>query len=288
RLKESNQEIRETAALAFGLSQMPEGIETLVELVKDSPKGRELCGRSEVDDRTRTFAAYGLGLISWATSNVDLKRQAFEAIKPILEDDTISDRNIRVGAINALALLKPGSADTKSKELFKDICTALRAYWDKDLGPGEQMIQAHVPPAIAKLFDSVDQEDPEIAALSETYKELWTNELTGKTKKKANEVVQSAIVALGRMAKPAADKKDRSLDARISDLLLEYFRKGKNEQARYFALMALAQIGGEQNRIALMTALSKGQKALEKPWAAVSLGVLCYKAMEAAGDRATV
>lgn len=282
KLTANEQEVRETAALAMGLSQMTEAVPDLVELVKDSAAGRKLVGSSEVDDRTRTFAAYGLGLVGWATSNSDVKRQGFTALQPILEDDSITDRNIRVAAINAIALLKPDMSD--DGKLLGECLDALDKYWDKDLGVGEQLIQAHVPPAIAKLYENVDVEaDTEsakkFAARLEKYKESWLKELEGKTKKKNDTIVQSAVVALGRTAKPN-DESAPKLDQRISKALLEYFQKGKDKQAQFFSLMALGQIGGEGNRLALLEAMRKGNKADEKPWAALSLGVLTFKSYE--------
>ena len=38
--------------------------------------------------------------------------------------------------------------------------------------------------------------------------------------------------------------------------------------------LSMAQIGGEDNRNELLVVLQKGKKALEKPWAALALGVL--------------
>jgi HEAT repeat protein len=294
RLPNGDQEVRETAALAMGISQMTEAVADLVNLVKDNQAGRDLCKRSEVDDRQRSFAAYGLGLISFATSNNDVKKQAFEALNAILEDDSISDRNVRVAAINGIALVKPDVSSEPGKELFVKCLDALDKYWQKKLGAGEQLIQSHVPPSVAKLFENVDldeESNTDLAGRLEAFKKDWLAEVQGKSKQDRSQItiVQSAVIALGRTTVPYDNKKDTpKLDREISESLLEYYERGRDQQAQYFSLMALGQIGGEENRTALLKAFAKGSKALEKPWAAISLGVLAYRNYEAMGRRATV
>ena len=38
-----------------------------------SVQGRKACDRSEVNERTRAFATYGLGLVAYANNNIELK-----------------------------------------------------------------------------------------------------------------------------------------------------------------------------------------------------------------------
>ena len=52
-------------------------------------------------------------------------------------------------------------------------------------------------------------------------------------------------------------------------------------------MISLGQIGGNANSFELLKVLSKGKKALERPWAALSLGVMCFHRF-AADDSATV
>ena len=67
-----------------------------------------------------------------------------------------------------------------------------------------------------------------------------------------------------------------------------YASKGSDDQARYYSLMALGQMGGPYARDSLLETLRKGSKALERPWAAVALGVLNFREMESAGVSARV
>ena len=56
-LKRKDQEIRETAALAMGISGDPKALPILEGLLRDTRQGRIDLQRSEVGDRTRAFAA---------------------------------------------------------------------------------------------------------------------------------------------------------------------------------------------------------------------------------------
>jgi hypothetical protein len=61
--------------------------------------------------------------------------------------------------------------------------------------------------------------------------------------------------------------------------LQEYYEKGRDQQAKYFALMSLGQIGGDKNRSYLLKEVEKS-KSLEKPWAGMALGVMDYLARQ--------
>ncbi len=273
RLPSRDQEIRETAALAMGISQLEAALEYLPDLARDTAAGQKLVDRPAVDSRTRAFACYGLGLIGHASNQSDIKRQCFEALRDVLKetvDSGVIDRNVPVAAINGIRLLQPDG----DEGLRKECVDALWQYYEKDAGQGEQMVQSHVPPAVAQLLGRGGDTDGK-------YKDAFAKELSGV--KRANEIYQSAAVALGILCQPVEDNKD---DRKFSQVLLKYFNDGKDQQTRNFALMALGKIGGNTNRNELLKIFDKGNKALVKPWAAVSLGVLAFNAAEAAGEGA--
>lgn len=276
RLTSGDQEIRETAALAMGISQMPAAVDQyLIHLVEDREIGRRLVDRGEVDYRTRSFAAYGLGLVSWATEDVDLKSRAFAALKGILEDDSIVSRDVRVAAINGLGLIAPDprSTDAKEQKLLVDCLDALESYYMKPLGAGEQLLQAHVPPAIAKLLGADGPSDR-----VDHYKELFLAELEGRgpVRRSGNDIHRSVVLALGKLCKPNNGDQDDP-DRKYSMALLRAYERNRDRQTRNFCLIALAQIGGVENRNELLKILDRGQKALEKPWAALALGVYAHR-----------
>ncbi|MEO0481894.1 MAG: HEAT repeat domain-containing protein [Planctomycetota bacterium] len=289
-LPDNSQEIQETAALSLGISQREEAVPTLVHLVADDSDGRKLTGDAgDVSDRTRSFAAYGLGLVAWATANNDVKRTAFEAIKPILEDTKIADRNIRVAAVNALSLLRPSLEDEKGMQLFSEVSTALLDYWNLKLGKSDQVIQAHVPLAIAKMFQDVDRvTHPDLDELYHSCREDFIAVLRErKSGKDANEVMQSAAMAVGLMAGPmdddpkklkGSDDDNVRLDALSAEALLDYNQRGPNQQAKFFSILGMAKQGGLHNRDNMIRILRKTSNRVEQGWAALGLGVLAFEA----------
>ena len=273
-LKSGDQEIRETAALAMGISAMPAAIDNLIALAKDLPEGRKLCDRSEVDDRTRSFACYSLGLVAYANADVDLKSKAFQALKSVLEDGKISNRNPKVAAINGIRLVRPNpEGSDKEKKLLDECVDTLWGYYEKKLGKGEQLIQAHVPPAIAQLLHRGSGKDR--ARFKDAF--MRDLDLTGDLKLN-DDVIRSAAIALGILC-------DRSKeDEKYVDALIKYSQTGKDQMATYFAMISLSEIGGEKCRNALIERFQKGNKATVKPWSALALGVLNYHAMKEAGQ----
>lgn len=264
-LASRDQEVRETAALAMGISQMPGAVADLTALATDARAGRALCKRPEVDNRTRAFACYGLGLIAFGSRDDRVKRRCFLTLAKVLRTETepVVDRNIPVAAIRAIGLTRPRASDTRLRD---DCVYALWSYYDKRTGASEQVIQAHVPPAVAQLLgrggDAVA-----------TYKEALAGELGGVRGKRHLAIYQSAVIALGVLCESPEASAD---DAKYSGVLWHYFREGTDEQTRSFCLIALAKIGGARNRDELLAAFARGSKAIVKPWAAIALGVLGF------------
>jgi hypothetical protein len=263
-LRSPDQEIRETAALALGIAQMPGALDDLTHLLADDARGRELAARAQVDDRTRAFAAYAAGLIAHASRDADVKRRAFEALRVVLTDATIVSRDVLVGAICGIRLLRPDpAAGDDEKALHAAAHETLWNYYRRELGPGRQQVQAHAITALATLFGRG-------APGSRACKDALIEELR---RERSSALSQSAALALGVLCQPQeADPSERA----CSEALLECSRTAKDAQTRYFALIALARIGGETNRTALLQTLARGSKALVKPWAALALGVLAH------------
>ncbi len=262
RLQSKDQETRETAAIALGISQMSEAMPTLQHLASDTPQGRSLTDRGEVDSRTRSFACYGIGLIAHASSNIDLKRSAFDTLAQLIES---TDRNLSVAAINGVRLIRTRS-DVAGKELTlrRDMLAALWSYYEKPLAQGDQQVQAHVPPAIATILGRGGD-------TTGVFKQRFAGELDGKYGKRNINIYQSAALALGQLC--TSD----SADEVYCKLLHDYAGNGRDTQARCFSLMALADIGGNDNRNRLLTWLEKGRDQ-EKAWSALALGVLSFHA----------
>ncbi len=266
-LSNKQQEVRETAALALGITQMPAALPILRELVTDSAAGRRRLGRLEVDDRTRAFAAYGIGILASARgAATDVKMAAYETLKELVDDRRASRRDTKIAAVNALGVLELDASKARQKRLMWQTLQTLWTYYQQDLGKGEQFIQAHVPVAIGRLLGRGIS--PEHAR----YKKAFAAELT-RARRRNNVIYQSAAIALGLLVDAGHEQ-----DKVYSKALLGYYHRGRDQQSRYFALMAMAAIGGAENRTALLKALAQGRKNVEKPWAALALGVLTNKA----------
>ena len=276
RLAAPIQEVRESAALSLGIAAIAgeDEMTMLTELALDKGKGREASGGG-VNNRTRAFALYGIGLLAANTTNVEIKKKAYEACKAVLEDESQRDRNLKVAAINGIGILNIGYSTDAEKTLLTDVINTLEKFYMQKVGAGENLILAHCPPAIAKLLG---RDHPD----AEKYKELFAADLEdkGKIKRAGNWISQSCALALGQMCKPYVDKKDP--DAKYSKLLLKHWGDGKDQQTRNFAVLSLGWIGGELNREALIRAFDKAGKNLEKPWCAMALGVYSHFAYEAA------
>jgi phenylpropionate dioxygenase-like ring-hydroxylating dioxygenase large terminal subunit len=106
----------------------------------------------------------------------------------------------------------------------------LETYYMKSSAPGEQLIQAHCPTAIAKLIGR-DHEK------ADHYKELFAADLQekGKTKRSSND--HPAVVRAGpRPAQPPNDDKDdkKNPDNKFYSKLLDTWHDHKDLQTRKF------------------------------------------------------
>ena len=256
------QQIRETAALAIGISRRLEALPLLRDLLLDTPRGRLLAQRSEVDSRVRSFAAYGLGILA-SHGDADLKSEVFAVLSAVLHNEKIWDRDIKVAAISALGVMRLDPLNnSKEKRLLWRLLPSLTKFYAADLGKAGQVVQAHVPVAIGRVLGRGD------SAEHARFRELLRGELSGR-KRRLNAVYQSAAIALGLLARPKHEED--------SDRLHRYYEAGRDAQTRYFSLIAMGQIGGDANRTRLLKALARGKKVLERPWAALGLGVLSYR-----------
>jgi hypothetical protein len=274
RLRRGDQEIRETAALALGIAaRIGHGeLDLLAGLALDDSTGRKAYG-GEVDMRTRAFALYGLGLIGAEHRDPAVKARVLAVGKRIVEDRSTSERNLKVAAIHALGLLDVGASDTAELRLREAAVATLGDYLAQELGAGQALIQAHCPTAIAKLV----RRD---AAAAAPWKERFAAILRGDDGRRGADLARSCALALGQLC--TAFDAATSPDAAASTLLARTFADHRDAQTRYFAVLALGQIGGDRNRAFLLDKLRSANKALERPWCALALGVMARNTARAA------
>lgn len=282
-LQNGDQELRETAALAFGIAGQLEAanVELVLALVQDLPEGRRVSGGHPVNERTRAFAAFASGLLLARCDKPAVAHQLVGPLLDIVDRPRAHGRDLTVAAIEALALFPRSAPGTAAAVMRTTIVDKLGRYYELQLGPGDHLLQAHVPPAVARLLRA---DDP---AVTEWKARLLADLRAGIDTQKGSHqhrganlfIAQSAAVALGGLAGPW--NADTDTDAGIGAALLDVYRHHRDQQTRSFALLALARMGGQRTREVLLRELALAGRAIEQPWCAMALGVLQARAIEA-------
>ncbi|HHI81300.1 MAG TPA: hypothetical protein ENK02_15150 [Planctomycetes bacterium] len=257
-LSSRDQEISETATIAIGIANLVEGVKYLLALAKDTPEGRELLKRNRTPFRTRSFACYGLGLIAYATKDHDLKSKIFEAMKALIQDENLNNRDIKVAAFQAIRLLRPAMGSRMGKELTQSAVAFLSGYIARK--KVNKQVQSHAYTALATLVGRGDRYDTQ-----GKLREMVTKAVGDRNRK--HWIHQSAVLALGQMGTPE--------DITLCKTLQKYMIKGKDQQAKNFCAISLGQIGGAANRDFLLSKFRQRRtRTLLKPWIALGLGIM--------------
>ncbi len=285
-LVDPNQEIRETAAVSLGILASPRAISTLANLLWDTDSGRALVKRHEVDYRTRAFAAYGLGLIGARTASDNDRALILAALRRAFERDETSTPDLAVACLVAfsivpLATLEPRAARALGEKAEDPPESSRQAQLEYLLAVlrdrrREVRVRAQCPIALARLLAGLPPER------SEAFRAYVAGELIARLepKRELPELVQSCVLALGAIGSADA----APLDGRIRAALENAFQQASETQARGFALIALAQVGGRrgpgdwaagsvQAAEFLLRQMIDGKGTL-RPWAALACGVL--------------
>jgi HEAT repeat protein len=287
-LADKNQEIRETAAVALGILANPSSIDTLEALLSDGPRGRQLVAQPEVDYRTRSFAAYGLGLIGRVAPREEDRQRIVALLRTSIESDSTRTRDLRVACVISMGLVPLATIHARTEPVEGELLPpeasrlAQLEYLLALLRDDEQshLVRAHCPTALARLQAGLP--DDERARYRAVLAEEFLARVPPRAKQQV-EIVQSSVLALGLIGtNDAADP----LDLRIRVALGEVTG---DVSARNFALIALAQIGARtaagsrdpENGVAavseaLLAQLTEG-KGLRKAWAGLACGVFGHE-----------
>ena len=301
-LKDPTQEISETATLALGILADARAVPVLISLMKDDPQGRKLVNR-QIPYRTRSFAAYGLGLVGYRTSDNATRQEIVEHLLDILESPRFAQPDIKVGAMAALGLIpldwdgEPAAAEATGNAAHAANRVAVLEYLylrmssdtRGDEGYKDFRVRAHAPIAAARLLATHEGDIPsEHAAIRSKTIDRLLEIVDKNSDEKRVEVKQSATIALGMIGN--AGKSKEGANARNKDIfdnLKRIAKQSADNQTEFFALVAMAEMGsrpgpgatnderrGWQGDVQkeLLAALSKG-KGQKKPWAALALGV---------------
>ncbi|HPF15243.1 MAG TPA: hypothetical protein PLJ12_13345, partial [Planctomycetota bacterium] len=230
------------------------------------------------------------------TSDNELRKQIAATLAGILNSPSFSTRDIKVAAMTSFGLtpLDPVSPEMReeTKDLNTDAATSrqgqlkyLLAYYDEaneraNSRTRHYMVRAHAPTAMARLLAG---QGKDFEALRD---EVLTKLLEGvdKNSKYNREIQQSCVLALGQIAdcRKGGKKNPHSMAAAELDRIA----KEGEQQARRFALIAIAQIGArpapegvedptggrDDLRKMLLSRMAKA-KGEQSAWAGLALGV---------------
>ncbi len=267
RLQHADDQVREAAALALGLSGKAAAVQLLGELVLGGVAGDQQA--REQHYRQLSLAIYGLGLLA-ESRGLGTKAEVLNTLQSLLDQighaDRVVENNLRVAVVHALSLLNLRSLDSASSHQLLGRAYAVLHDYERDLLTRDVAAE-HIAPAIAKL----------LGRGTSTRHQAYKAELAARidaSSESTRGLLRADVLALGQLTLPSESE---PCDRYYSELLWSCFDTLKDEQSKNFALLGLGEIGGAANRERLLEALATGRKALDRPWAAVALGVLGHR-----------
>lgn len=284
-LSDGNQEIAETAALALGILASEQSEALLTELMEDTPRARKQLSRSDsVPMRTRVFAAYGLGLVGARTESDSLRRWVIESLFKALQADDSAQPDLSVACLMGIGMTRlekssppAGFDDLSLMPVSACRLSQIHALRQFSQRKGlERQVQAHLLTAISRLCQGLPAQVLEPLKLE--LAEEWLPML-GRFNTQPDEVVQSAVQALGHLGDADGD----DIDKRIRKALIEVREHVSEPQARNFSYVALGRIaarpgtggdlsGAEEILNSLISSATRGKNDRRR-WAAIGLGV---------------
>jgi len=256
------QEVSETAALSYGILKDELSIPMLTALLGDAKEAQKAVGRSEVPLRSRTFAAYSLGLVGRASTDEKIKLEIADILYQTLITDESAAKDIRVACVISIGVLdlpEPTEMVSKLSELLEA---------DED----DHLVLAHVPNAMAKLLANVPAGDATRNAAIDSFIKILKN----KPKRQVM-IRQSTVQAIGMVA-IAGDDRNKDIFKSLTDIS----KKGKDQQMKHYTAISLAYLGvADPGEIRddvtkfLMDNMKKSSTPFE-PWCGLSLGVMAF------------
>ncbi|MCP4091927.1 MAG: hypothetical protein GY747_00620 [Planctomycetes bacterium] len=263
------QEVSETAALAYGILKDENAIPLLANLLNDSKEAQALVGKTEVPVRSRTFAAYSLGMIGRATNEESIKSEVAHILTEVLATDSSAVKDLRVACVISLGVL-----ETTEPTVIVDTLSGFLA--EAEDSP---IVLAHIPNAMAKLMRKVPAGD--------LTRQAVVNQLLQVLEKKykcSPLIKQSAVQSLGMLA-TANDP----LNYELFDHLARLSKSGGDQQLKHYTAISMAYLGAADPQLrddVTEFLVKKMQKSntLYKPWCGLALGVMAFQLHDAGAD----
>ncbi len=283
-LTDKNQEVAETAALALGILADDRAVPELAHLLADDDRGRKLVGERGVPDRTRAFAAYGLGLAGARTAREEVRRFAVSHLSAALGSGGFSARDVPVACALSLGLvrLRPGSLPGKdglpqpaSASRAAQVQFLLGVFADRER---DALLRAHIPGALGNLLEDEERRFDVRVLKGEVARALI--EALSPHSREWKEVRQGCVLGLSLIGDGDAD----ALDAEIRGALEREADQGEI-LSRSLSLVALAEVAARRGagaepraavaeiRRTMVQLLARGT-TLSRPWAAFALALL--------------
>lgn len=285
-LSQPPSETAEAGVVALGIRGDRESVDTLIDLLLDTPKGRELrssgSGQAEkVDYRLRSLAAFSLGMIGAQHDDSDLRIKIAMAFIENLEANANAPFDTQLASLIAMGMVPMPPCEEpigtqSSKSVDEHFCRGRQVAMLLDYMADQRRhtrlrAQAAIP--LARLTQQSNEE----------HQRIVTESLLGALdpkEKAAPEIKQACVLALGVLG----DGDDDALDQAIVEALGKEVVRG-DRLSRPFALVALAKAAGDLgNHANSGKSLSKAQSLLLKQmttgkngmdaWASIALGVL--------------
>ena len=250
---------RESATLGLGVLGSRDAVETLKNLMNDTPEGRKLTKQSvEVEDLIRAFAAASLGLVG--------DPGVIEDLKAVINDQQLNTkRDLKAMAILALGLMP------ENHEAIVPFLQGLMT--DRSM---DRVVRAQAPIALGRLQGRLkgSEQSPAARAAITQCLELFLDDKTD------DDLNRSLAVCLGQIASIE--------DTSVIDALLDAIDKRSDDQTRHFAMMSLAQIGGRDGEKGdpaahsethaklygfFLNELAKPKRVTHQPYGALGLSV---------------
>ncbi len=276
-LREPNQEIVEVAALALGVLGADENLPLLASLLHDDTRGREALGAREVPMRTRSFAAYGLGVLAQHTHSTRTRQMIARALTDELARRDGCTTDTRVACVLALGQVQLElEAEESSSAPWISRQTELRFLLQLAGDPETRpLLVAHAATSLAGLAADSTSEAKGVAA----------DFLIALLHREATEaaVRESCLMGLGRLCDDDQDPEDKRVRVELRRTLV-----AGSTAERAFALMSLSEAAARRGsgvepgsalpecREALLEELAHG-KSRSRAWAALALGVLEFR-----------
>jgi HEAT repeat protein len=279
-LGNSSQLVAETAAISLGILGRDESAFALAHILADDEQARALRKVSSVDNRTRAYAAYALGLIGARTSREEVRRYVVSRLCAEFELGGEAALEVPTACLLAMGIVAlpsdPAWAAGKER-LVPSQCREAQIEWSLRVfaDPSQSSwVRAHAPTTVARLLRGL----PRDAGARARAIEIFLARLRPQSSAE-REVQQSCVLALG----PLAFADNREPDLSVRKALMGITHAVSDQQTRMFALVALGQIGARPGedagaalddiRTYLLRELLEGRRAA-RPWAAIGIAVL--------------